>query len=95
VSTDFTPRRCPPVDRRGAAAGEGHAAPRVRETHERLPRAGHWSDRIGVVAGLWLVVAPMVLNHGDTDPHWNDTGFGALTAFLALGRATGAFPSAR
>jgi hypothetical protein len=66
----------------------------VHETAHRPPPAVQWSNWISALGGLWLIVAPVVLNYGDTDPHWNDVAFGALTAFLAIGRATDALRSA-
>jgi hypothetical protein len=49
---------------------------------------------LNVVAGLWLIVAPFVLSYGDGDPIWNDVVFGAVTALIAVARASGAYRAA-
>jgi SPW repeat-containing protein len=43
-----------------------------------------------VVVGLWLIVAPFVLNYGLDDPVWNDVLFGGVVALLAIVRVAGA-----
>jgi hypothetical protein len=45
---------------------------------------------LNVVAGLWLILAPFVLDYGDGDPVWNDVVFGGLIALLAIARVAGA-----
>jgi hypothetical protein len=43
---------------------------------------------LGVVAGIWLIIAPFVLGYGDGDPTWNDIIFGAVTIVLSAIRIT-------
>jgi hypothetical protein len=45
---------------------------------------------LSVVAGLWLIVAPFVLNYGVGDQAWSDVVFGGLVALLAVVRVAGA-----
>lgn len=59
------------------------------------PRAG-WRDDVltasglNVLAGIWLIIAPFVLNYSNGDPYWNDIVFGAIVAVFALIRVGGA-----
>jgi len=76
-----------PTDPRMAAP---EAAPPER-------RAGDWRSAVAtasglnVLAGIWLIIAPFVLNYQSGDPIWNDVVFGAIVAVLALIRVTGAY----
>lgn len=45
---------------------------------------------LNVVAGLWLIAAPFVLDYGRGDPLWNDIVFGGVIALLAIARVVGA-----
>jgi len=45
---------------------------------------------LGVIAGIWLIIAPFVLGYGDGDPTWNDVIFGAAVVVLAAIRMTAA-----
>jgi hypothetical protein len=38
---------------------------------------------LGVIAGIWLIIAPFVLGYGDSDPYWNDIVFGAAVVVLS------------
>jgi hypothetical protein len=59
-------------------------------------RSAGWRDTVislsglNVIAGIWLIVAPWVLNYRAGDPKWNDVVFGAAIAILALTRVGGA-----
>jgi hypothetical protein len=64
----------------------------------RTPRpGGGWREEVmgasglNFLAGLWLLISPWVLNYGGRDPYWNDIVFGAIVAFLALIRMSGAY----
>lgn len=46
---------------------------------------------LNVLAGLWLIIAPFVLDYGSRDSYGNDIIFGGLVAFLALLRISGAY----
>jgi hypothetical protein len=43
---------------------------------------------LGVIAGIWLIIAPFVLSYGDGDPTWNDVVFGAAVVVLSALRMT-------
>lgn len=38
---------------------------------------------IGVVLGVWLIVAPLALGYGETAPIWNDILVGIVVAIVA------------
>ena len=73
--------------------------PRQRSGFELAGPVGYrdWrSDVIGasglnVLAGIWLIISPFVLNFHGGDAYWNPIVFGAIIAGLALIRAAGAF----
>ncbi len=64
------------------------------------PAAGDWRSAVrtasglNLLAGIWLIVAPLVLGYGDGDPYWNDIVFGAIVGVLALARLSGAYRAA-
>jgi hypothetical protein len=41
---------------------------------------------LNLLAGVWLVISPWVLNYNDADSWWNPIVFGAIVAALALAR---------
>ncbi len=46
--------------------------------------------KLGVLTGLWLIVAPFVLNYTRAqDAIWNSIAMGIVVGFTALARATG------
>ena len=57
---------------------------------------GDWRDDVmtasglNILAGIWLIIAPFVLNYSSGDPYWNDIVFGAIVALIGLARVTGA-----
>ena len=57
---------------------------------------GGWRDDVmtasglNILAGIWLIIAPFVLNYSNGDPYWNDIVFGAIVALIGLARVTGA-----
>jgi hypothetical protein len=58
---------------------------------------GGWREEVmgasglNFLLGLWLLISPWVLNYGGRDPYWNDIVFGAIFAFIALVRTSGAY----
>ncbi len=60
------------------------------------PPAPNWRDDVlslsglNVLAGIWLIISPWVLNYGPGDPKWNNVVFGAIIALLALAKIGGA-----
>jgi hypothetical protein len=62
--------------------------------------AGDWraavatASGLNVLAGIWLIIAPFVLNYAPGDPVWNDVIFGAIVALLGLIRVSGAYRAA-
>jgi len=46
---------------------------------------------LNVLAGIWLIISPFVLNYMGADAMWNPIVFGAIVAVLALARAGGAY----
>jgi len=73
---------------------------RVRATGGAPPPAAAPADRrstvatvaaLNLIAGIWLIIAPFVLGYGNGDPYWNDIVFGAIVAFFALIRLSGAY----
>lgn len=61
------------------------------------PPGGGWREEVGLasglnlLAGLWLIVAPFVLNYSSADPVWNDVVFGGAIALIALLRIGGLY----
>jgi SPW repeat-containing protein len=49
-----------------------------------------WSG-LNVLAGIWLIISPFVLDYGARDAMWNPIVFGAIVCVLALVRFGGAF----
>jgi hypothetical protein len=90
VATD--PTRVPaPADPLADPAGRAPAPP---------PPGGSWRDDVvgasglNIIAGIWLIIAPFVLNYSNGDPYWNDIVFGAIVVVLAGIRALGAYRQA-
>ncbi len=55
---------------------------------------GEWAlssmIKLGVLTGLWLIVAPFVLNYTRApDAMWNSIGMGIVVGLTALARGTG------
>lgn len=98
MSTHRTPPTTPAEEQRfRRTAG---AAPRAPGALPDDPRPGGlrgWrgdviaASGLNILAGIWLIIAPFVLGYRGSDPYWNDIVFGAIVAFLALVRATGAY----
>lgn len=60
------------------------------------PRHDWRSDVVGasglnIIAGIWLIISPWVLNFQSGDSYWNPIVFGAIVACLAFVRAAGAY----
>jgi hypothetical protein len=91
--TDHEPRTAPPVDPVAPTTGrfEREAIPPVpaREPDWRTTVAT--ASGLNLIAGIWLIIAPFVLGYSDGDPYWNDIVFGAIVAFFALIRLSGAY----
>jgi SPW repeat len=60
-------------------------------------RAIDWrSDVVGasglnIIAGIWLIISPWVLDFQSGDSYWNPIVFGAIVGAIALIRAGGAY----
>ncbi|MGE5335991.1 MAG: SPW repeat protein [Nitrososphaerota archaeon] len=46
---------------------------------------------LNLLAGIWLIIAPFVLNYDSADPVWNDVVFGAAIATVGLVRLGGLY----
>jgi ABC-type uncharacterized transport system permease subunit len=46
---------------------------------------------LNILAGIWLIIAPWVLDYSARDPRWNDVVFGIIVGIFALTRATDAY----
>lgn len=46
---------------------------------------------LNALAGVWLILAPFVLDYGGGDPRWNDIAAGAIITLLALARLSGTY----
>lgn len=46
---------------------------------------------LNVLAGIWLIISPFILNYAGADAMWNPIVFGAIVGVLALIRAGGAY----
>ena len=64
--------------------------------HEPVRRpARAWREEVtffsglNILAGIWLIIAPWVLNYSSRDPRWNDVVFGAIVGLLAFARIGG------
>lgn len=58
------------------------------------PAAGWREEVVGasglnVLAGIWLIIAPFVLNYGRGDSVWNDVICGVIVGVLALAKVGG------
>src|SRR4051794_29929471 len=74
--------------RRDEAAAQPARAPEAPTAIETQRNRIRTAAAIGVVAGIWLIIAPFVLGYGDGDPYWNDIIFGAAVVVLAGARLT-------
>ncbi len=91
-----------PYDRRGAQRPVRPDMPVYDAAAPPPPppdNRGGWREEVAslsalnVVAGIWLIIAPWVLNYAPGDPKWNDVVFGAIVAFLAFVKIGGAYRS--
>jgi hypothetical protein len=86
----------PPLDPPSTVAHGDPTDPRTGAPPPGPPRYD-WRDEVAtasglnVLAGIWLIIAPFVLNYRDDDPIWNDVVFGAIVFVLALVRVSGAY----
>ena len=81
----------------GEQPGTGEPGP-GRGTGAPGPGGGSgWREQVSLasglnlLAGIWLIIAPFVLNYDSADPVWNDVVFGAAISILALGRIGGLY----
>jgi hypothetical protein len=64
------------------------------------PGASDWRSEVAgasglnVLAGIWLIIAPWVLNYSGRDPRWNDVVFGIVVLVFAGMRVVGAYRAA-
>lgn len=88
------------LSRRDAGRGDRARSERDRMVAERRgPSRGvremiATASGLNLIAGIWLIIAPWVLNYVTGDPYWNDVVFGAIVGILALIRMTGAYETA-
>jgi SPW repeat len=85
--------RRPHVARNGTAAPEA-VAPLEAVAPVEPVRKGDRDGIVGlaglnILAGIWLIIAPWVLNYSSADPRWNDVVFGAIVVLFAFGRIAG------
>src|SRR5438105_1507816 len=85
------PEATAPADEpaRGRFARDGAPAVAPARTDRRSTVAT--VAALNLIAGIWLIIAPFVLGYGNGDPYWNDIVFGAIVAFFALIRLSGAY----
>jgi hypothetical protein len=76
----------PTVDRTTESSRE----PNARAELERRREIVGWSG-LNVLAGIWLIISPFVLDYGGGDAVWNPIVFGAIVTVLAFARFAGAF----
>jgi hypothetical protein len=72
---------------RGAAPVRDRAAVGAADWRSAVAAA----SGLNVLAGIWLIIAPLLLGYGGGDPYWNDIVFGAITGVIALLRLAGAY----
>jgi hypothetical protein len=80
------PERPEYLYRSGYRAPSGYA-PASPSRREQVQTA----SLLNLLAGIWLIIAPWVLSYSAADPRWNDVVFGAIVAFFALVRTSGAY----
>ena len=56
-----------------------------------MAAGGGRPQRLNVIAGIWLIIAPWVLGYAHGDPRWNDVVFGIVVTTFALVRVSGAY----
>jgi hypothetical protein len=78
--------------------GTGRSDPTGYRAPSGYPSARpNWREQVttasflNLLAGVWLIIAPWVLGYSGEDPRWNDVVFGAIVAFFALARTSGAY----
>ena len=73
---------------------------RERVVYDATPGRPNWRDDVAglcglnILAGIWLILAPWILDYSARDPLWNDVVFGAIVGLLALVRVGGALRDA-
>ena len=63
------------------------AAPQRRDWRAEVAGA----SGLNLLAGIWLIISPWVLNYRSGDASWNPIVFGAIVALFALVRVAGAY----
>lgn len=51
------------------------------------PRAT-WSSFLNGLAGLWLIIAPFIINYDRSVAYWNEIVFGILVALIAFSNSS-------
>jgi hypothetical protein len=80
----------PTAGRPAARAPEASDEPGAPATYDWRHEVMSWSG-LNVLAGIWLIISPFVLDYGGKDAVWNPIVFGAIVGLLALARFAGAF----
>ena len=75
------------TDRTRARRMPPPAAPKRRDWRAEVAGA----SGLNLLAGIWLIISPWVLNYHSRDAYWNPIVFGAIVAAFALVRMAGAF----
>jgi hypothetical protein len=105
VSANPSPRGEPPVHEPPVAPGydgipgpyDGAGEPYGAPGPSAPPPRGDWrtavatASGLNAIAGIWLIIAPFVLNYRTGDPYWNDIVFGAAVLVMGGIRAFGAY----
>lgn len=48
------------------------------------PLKSAWLSWLNIIAGVWLIIAPFVLNYATTTPRWNDVILGIIVIALSI-----------
>jgi SPW repeat-containing protein len=94
---DKTRTRDPKLGRYDSARPQPDEAPLDVPVAPRGVESGSWRNEVAsasglnVVAGIWLIISPFVLDYGPRDSTWNPIVFGAVVGVFALARAGGAY----
>jgi hypothetical protein len=83
-------RSRPAAERQPRPAHESFDQPSAPTAADWRREVIGWSG-LNVLAGIWLIISPFVLNYSGKDATWNPIVFGAIVGVLALARAAGAF----
>jgi hypothetical protein len=86
--------------RNGALSGFGQARLRTGFDDGSAPPRYDWradvrtAAGLNVLAGIWLIISPFVLDYTGSDATWNPIVFGAIVALFGFARMAGAYRAA-